>query len=234
MKLTFKTQDFAVFDDVLSGAEMKSIWRYMQSIDLDFQQTKRWIKVIRLTDGNFLAGNMYTSEKTDLPGVTAAYPTGTGIDPIVRAMLDNVESFEPWIGKKGKEWNCFTCRPYVYPYAGGLSWHRDPLCGGAFIVYVHPYWNSQWCGQLMIAHSPPDSALASGSTPELDDDNGPGPHLDNSAENAILMESGVGNYVLPKPNRLVIIAPELYHMISKVDISAGDHCRCTISGFFLR
>ena len=40
--------------------------------------------------------------------------------------------------------------------------------------------------------------------------------------------------VLPRPNRLVVIAGGNYHAIKRVDPAAGDHVRCSIAGFFMR
>ena len=48
----------------------------------------------------------------------------------------------------------------------------------------------------------------------------------------MLGKLGMGQYISPKPNRLVVIAGGNPHMINKVSPSAGDHGRCTIAGFF--
>ena len=50
---------------------------------------------------------------------------------------------------------------------------------------------------------------------------------------AELLKCGIGTFIMPKPNRLVLLGGGNYHMISKVDPAAGDHPRFTISGFFL-
>jgi hypothetical protein len=59
-------------------------------------------------------------------------------------------------------------------------------------------------------------------------------HLDNRDANELLMARGVGSYVVPKPNRLVVIKGGTPHAIAKVRASAGRHVRASIGGFFKR
>lgn len=44
---------------------------------------------------------------------------------------------------------------------------------------------------------------------------------------------GCGNFIMPKPNRLVILgaAP---HMVTRVNAAAGASVRASAAGFFLR
>ncbi len=58
--------------------------------------------------------------------------------------------------------------------------------------------------------------------------------LDNEQENARLGRIGLGRYIAPRPNRLVVIVGGTPHMINRVSPAAGDHVRCSISGFFHR
>ena len=48
------------------------------------------------------------------------------------------------------------------------------------------------------------------------------------------MAQGAGSFVMPKPNRLVIIRGGLPHKIAKVSVAAGSHLRRSITGFFKR
>ena len=59
-------------------------------------------------------------------------------------------------------------------------------------------------------------------------------HLDNSEVNETLMEAGVGYFIMPKPNRLVIMKTGNPHMISKVQPTAGDHVRVSVTMFLIR
>ena len=60
------------------------------------------------------------------------------------------------------------------------------------------------------------------------------PFLDDTPQDAMLQKLGVGRFISPKPNRLVVIAGGTAHRINPVSSSAGDHVRCTIAGFFHR
>ena len=48
-----------------------------------------------------------------------------------------------------------------------------------------------------------------------------------------LLEVGCGQFIAPKPNRLVLLsgAP---HMVAKVSAAAGQNIRASVAGFFLR
>lgn len=59
-------------------------------------------------------------------------------------------------------------------------------------------------------------------------------HLDNTEVNEALMEQGMGYYVMPKPNRLVVMKTGNPHMISKVQPAAGDHIRASVTLFLIR
>ena len=57
-------------------------------------------------------------------------------------------------------------------------------------------------------------------------------HLDNDDASRLLMAHGVGSFVMPKPNRLVIIAGGVPHSVARVRPAAGRKVRASISGFF--
>jgi hypothetical protein len=59
-------------------------------------------------------------------------------------------------------------------------------------------------------------------------------HLDNSEVNEALMDSGMGFYIMPKPNRLVVMKTGNPHMISKIHPAAGDHVRASVTMFLIR
>jgi hypothetical protein len=48
------------------------------------------------------------------------------------------------------------------------------------------------------------------------------------------MERGLGSYLAPKPNRLVVIKGGTPRAIAKVRPSAGRHVRASFGGFFVR
>lgn len=57
-------------------------------------------------------------------------------------------------------------------------------------------------------------------------------HL-NSSELNNYIGDGIGYYIVPKPNRLVIFKNNILHCIKKVENAAGNHVRASITGFFM-
>jgi hypothetical protein len=164
------------------------------------------------------------AESTGAAAAVHVYPTGTGIDRVIEELGLRADRFERLIGAQGRAWSLFTARAFLYPAHSGLGWHTDsPVFTGAFSYYAHPEWNSRWGGELFIARTP------AGWTPSR----GAGSPLDNRRESALLLEVGAGQYVNPKPNRLVVIKNSVLHRINPVLAAAGANVRCSIAGFFV-
>ena len=199
-----------------------------------YVHAQKWVKAFRLTDGQPLWGPVYLSDAYEPDMQSKIYPSGQGIDLIIEAVKKLVPSCVDLIGEQYKDWAYFFARPYLYPANTGLSWHRDNenhACG-AFTYYAHPTWNPQWGGEFLLAPYEtrnvcyPKSALYNTESRYL------GSALDNSFEQQVLLEHSVGTYIVPKPNRLIIMTSGIIHSIKKVDPAAGDHVRATIQGFF--
>lgn len=235
MKTVYQDEHYCVIDDFLSNDQKELVWAYIQEEEFRHVRDPRWDKAFRLTDGNPLRGPAYLSHYYHKDEKRPVFPTGKGVDIVFEEILKNIDSFSPWVGKKEADWQFFFARAYLYQAMEGLSWHRDNNYNakGAFVYYAHPSWDVQWGGELLIASQVskdivyPKKQTYSGEEKPL------GSHLDNSFENKILMEKGIGHYVLPKPNRLVLLQSGLLHTIKKIDASAGDHVRAIIQGFFL-
>jgi hypothetical protein len=235
MKKVFETDDFAVFDDVLDQETFILAWRYFQTEDFRFVSSPKWVKINRLMDGNPLLAPAYLSDPVIGDSITKVYPTSTGIDLIINKIKESESFIAPWVGKRGVDWSAFFARPYLYPQGTGLAWHDDYSdASGAYIFYLHPEWNASWGGELLIADAStkdlprPKVRLYGEKEPRTI-----GNHLDQKGYSEKLLEIGVGHFIQPKPNRLVVLRAGVQHMIKKVDPAAGDHCRCSIAGFFL-
>lgn len=224
MRLILSNDHFAVFDDVLTQLEFRQVWQYVQDQDYRYASSGKWEKVFGLLDGRSLEGPVVLAGKI----CEAAdkhenlFPTGTAIDLLFTKLLNYGDQIEAWTGRTGHDWHLLTGRAFLYPCGTALSWHDD---GGkktaSFTYYSHLNWNIEWGGELMIAthgNNPPPAETSP---------------LNNDLENELLMESGFGHYVMPKPNRLVVISAGTAHRISRVDIAAGHNTRCSISGFFV-
>jgi hypothetical protein len=232
---TYSCKDYIIFDDVFDIETEQILWNYCQSVQYEFIQQSRWFKVYRLLDGIALRSpTVYSTSPPVLDRSSSVYPTGTGIDFAFRLILELQSSLVPWVGEAGIDWDYFTGRSFLYKQGDALSWHSDGAASGQWVLYIHPQWKAHWGGELMIAdlHHLGPRTLRTGSDPSTTAR--VGYHIDSADESVALMERALGTFVLPRPNRLVVMASGVHHMIRRVDSSAGDHVRSSLTGFFLK
>lgn len=218
MKITLKTKNYVVIDDLLPRDQFENLWLHVQNesyINPHSTQTG-WQKVWRLNDYNCLGGPSYVLSKK---------PFNNYMDGASSWMLAAAKHAEDISGKQGENWVDATFRSYVYPRGSKLSWHNDAgNYYAALTYYTHPYWGSTWGGELLVANVSKNIPTTVKTAP----------HLDHKWEDEYLAEIGAGQWIFPKPNRLVIMAGGAYHSINRIDDNAGDNCRCSIVGFFLK
>ncbi len=237
MRITQQTSTFLVIDDFLSEESFQHVWTFLHKEPFRTVQGDRWITAFRLGDGQPMWGDVYTSRpaQSSRTSVSVPYPSGKGIDVLIKAMLGNLELFSEYIGKENVDWDYFFCRPYLYPIGSGLSWHSDGRTGvaGAYVFYAHPRWRAHWGSELLIDGSGfcefdyPEHEMYDGTKQRL------GQHLDASETSEAVMKHAVGHYVLPRPNRFVLLRRGVLHRLNPVHPNAGDNIRASITGFFL-
>ena len=211
-----------IIDNFLDEEDHHALWTELQFSEL-FPVTRTrgaW----KLDDGVPLAGKEIITPTRDEelchdPARPGRYPSNTAIDAVVTALLSEPDAHE----LVGDDWERISARAYIYPKGTGLSWHRDDseLYSGAFIYYAHPHWNAHWGGELLVAE---------GTSDDLDI---MAYRFENEDYSQELMHHGAGRFVMPKPNRMVILggAP---HAVSPVSTAAGQNVRASVSGFFLK
>jgi hypothetical protein len=234
MRCVLQDERFAVYDDFLAPPDQARVWRFVQAQRYQGFHQRGWSSVWRLHDGEPLSSAVVFSARSEHasgsdPSASGGpalhvYPTGTGIDRLIEELSLAADRFEPLVGEQGRAWSLFTSRAFLYRAHTGLGWHTDStVFTGAFSYYAHQEWNSCWGGELFIASTPPGWA-----TRHVTDS-----PLDNHGESAQLLELGFGQYVSPKPNRLVVLKAGVPHRITPVLAAAGAHVRCSIAGFFV-
>lgn len=244
MKLVAETPQFHVYDDVLSEKDFRAVWQYVQLESYVPVHHAEWVKVWRISDGIPLGATTSVLYKSPpAPTGERVYPTHTGLDRLLEALGGQLDQLAGLIGKLDVDFDNISARSFLYPEGTGLSWHEDAVgYTGGYVFYAHPEWNVQWGGELLVADEAgrprePESDRVVVLTRQegglkLTKVRIP-PFLDNRSQDAALGQRGLGAYIAPKPNRLVVIAAGNAHMINKVSAAAGDHVRCTIAGFFL-
>jgi hypothetical protein len=229
MHRCFASDSLLVIDDFLDAGALTEVRHWFHRQEFLSVQARHWDKVWRLHDGHPLGGTVIHSRENPDSGSgggtqgARVFPTSTGADRLVEAIEAHADGFADIIGTKGPDWMMFTARSFLYSQGTGLSWHNDSRAfAGSFTWYAHSEWNCLWGGELVLANVPGDGAMPAAQ------------HLDNTQENELLMRIGMGTFVAPKPNRLVIVRSEVIHRINPVHPAAGAHVRASVSGFFVR
>jgi hypothetical protein len=236
MKITFQNQNFIVVDDLLPEDQFEQLWDYFQTEDFEHVHTKHWTPAFRLTDGNPLWGTTCSSHDNGELFSAAIYPTKKAIDHFIGKFISITPDLTELIGHYKDQWDYFFARPYLYPKGTGLSWHTDGKfeISGAYVFYCHPHWNAHWGAELLIDNDPDSGMQYTHKNVMGLGERKIGFHLDPDSISNKMMGYGVGHYILPRPNRLVVLTSQVLHKIKKVEDSAGHNVRASITGFFMK
>ena len=248
MRVTFECSQFLVIDDFLEPDGAEQLWRWFQVAPFFANDARGLHGAWRLDDGRVFRGpDVYYGQVAEqVAGAhegSFAHPTGTALDLLVERFVHHPDIHQPLVGREGEDWRTISMAPRLYERNSSLYWHRDTpsVVTGSCTYYAHPEWNIQWGGELFVAHpaalSIPDRCGPSMIEPKEVMGRGMvqlSGHLDNSEVNAALIDPGMGYYLMPKPNRLVILKTGNPHMISKVLPAAGDHVRASVTMFLIR
>ncbi|APF04294.1 TPA: 2OG-Fe(II) oxygenase [Legionella pneumophila] len=235
MKLVLNNDVLAVIDDFLELSAFEKIWNFIQTEKFKFVHSSRWVNAFSLEDGSPLWGGVTISHPRPEPCTTEQiYPTNTTIDLFIKELIAGSADYSHLIGSKDRDWDFFYARPYLYPRGSGLSWHTDGKfkISGAYVYYCHPVWDLNWGAELLINPTRQLNFEYSEVTLINNTKKKVGFHL-NSTELNNYVGDGIGYYVVPKPNRLVIFKNNILHCIKKVENAAGNHVRASITGFFM-
>ncbi len=225
-----------IIDDLLSPTELALVWNYFQ------------VQAFRRIDQMGLQGHWLLEDAEALRGPTVGYnhawdaqfPTKSPIDYVIQGVIDAAEVIAPTVGAMGEAWEAFSAAASIYMRGTGLLWHRDRSARtGSFSFYAHPRWNVEWGGELLLGdrmdipeelgvyfHKLRDTEVGAGEAWQS--------HLDNDDASELLMDPGLGRFVMPRPNRLVVIRAGTPHSVAKVRDAAGRNVRASVSGFFVR
>ncbi|WP_327586777.1 2OG-Fe(II) oxygenase [Nonomuraea sp. NBC_00507] len=112
--------------------------------------------------------------------------------------------------------DCEHFRFWRYGRGSGLGWHDDGRGrGAAFTLYLSSEWRATWGGELELF----DCSVDEVPCVELD--------IPKDLMNAPMPATSIA----PRPNRLVVMVAGTFHRVRKVEASAGDNLRRSITGF---
>jgi hypothetical protein len=223
VKVVLADRDVVVVDDFLDPQTFETVRHLLANGHYDSVHARGWNKAWRLGDGAPLRGAAVHYDPTNFhtrPGVR--YPTASAVDEFIDKLRGLTVDHSQVVGTEGVDWAAIFISPWLYPVGSALSLHRDGGgYSGAFTYFTHPCWGIHWGGELLLLDEPPADAShpAQGTTGWMVEDE---------------VDSVLATCVFPRPNRLVLVGPRRPHLITRVDVSAGDHIRTSLAGFFLR
>ena len=229
-RLTLANDYVMVYDDFLPKEAFESLLPYANAESFWIGHQAYWRKPWRMGDGMPVDGlsTVYRDDPALYLPTEARYPTSTALDAFIDAVNGIASEASPLVGERGTAWTGISFKTFIHPSGSGLSLHRDRHeYTGSYAFYVHHDWNFQWGGHLLV-FDPRKYGRADRDYLEPKHS-----FFSDEDENEVVSEPGLALCVLPKPNRLVFIAPNTYHMITRVDARAGDRARITFAGFFI-
>jgi hypothetical protein len=219
MDLTLQAEHVVVYDKVLAPSDFSALWEFVKREKYRDLAGGDWTRAWRLNDGTPLVSASYLHSQGGFD---------TPIDRVAESMAVAAMAHSDIVGRRPEEWDEIGLQVFLYRRGTRISWHRDTRysdgrVAGSAVFYAHPHWSTLWAGELLVANE-----SGAGGSGAYD-----GELLDGRDERTLLAP-GFGTYIVPRPNRLVLISGRVSHATARVDPDAGEHVRCSFSGFFGR
>jgi hypothetical protein len=229
-----------IFDDFLPDAVFERLHAFCVKTDYEHINTKGPIsRAWHVHDGFPLRSTLNAfrySDGVEAPGGAHVYPTGTDLDAFLDALLEIGPEVASVTGEQGKDWAHVSATAWLYPPGSGLSMHDDGsgVYSGAYVYFMNPEWRLHWGGLLLLMEGEGNRLLYEhrAEVDQIDFYRRKWLHMNQM--DALLMEHGFARCIFPKRNRIVFIANNAYHMVTRVNEAAGDHLRMSIAGFYNR
>jgi hypothetical protein len=211
LRAMFRTQEFRRVGD---GVELNSTLRLGDPIT--YSSAKNYYIRIRPKEKNDRDVKAETVRDT-LERSIVCYPTGSPIDfYFERIQLLRDIRLPEFSGFHAADIQEISARCSMTSRGSNSSCNADHSQSCSHFFYVHRAWNCDWGGELVI------------DEPECCDKH---VGIVGANDNPSLVPFGFATAVMPKPNRLVIVAPNRPHKIASVDPNAGDSLRMSYHGY---
>jgi hypothetical protein len=216
MKNSLDLRNTQVFDDVLSQDDFNSLHTWYEQLPFVWRNSnKEWNKVWSTTDGEILISEkIFFNINDDLTKFDKNYLV---LYPFMMQLKNLIPKFF------GNNIGNIVMTPFIWPPGTGLSWHTDKNYMGAFTFYVHKNWNANWSGEFLTIEG--DKCIPRPNNFKIN-------VFDDSIVNEFIMNNSIGQFIYPKPNRLVFNRSGengILHKVNKSSLQAKD--RLTIQGF---
>jgi hypothetical protein len=237
---TLRCREAVVLDNFLPEPLYDEVYEYLCGADYEHINTKGKVaRVWRVRDGFPLRTSLdlfyFTDQRRKPPGPWV-YPTGTTLDRFADALNAQMNVLAPFVGEPGRDWDRFSVTGFRYPRETGLSLHDDGsgTYAAAYVYFVSPRWDVHWGGLLLLLDSTGNAKLAAHKESRDAVAYYRKKWADPAEENALIEDPGLFRCVFPRRNRLVLIAPDAYHLVTKINADAGDNARVSLAGFFMK
>ena len=218
---------YMIIDDLLSTDDRRRLHRHAMQDSFFYENSFEWNRVWHPLSGMALLTGPKSFGETGKPG--PRYPTDSPYDLFFAAIKRRIAAIADFLRLNESEVK-YVVAAYLYRSGWGLPWHEDigeqAEYMGAFTYYLHDHWRGNWGGELMILRDE-RHADASADSIDLAFAQGTGLHSPSHVEN------GVGTFIMPKPNRLVILRPHVLHSVKPVADLAGENMRFSLAGFYV-
>lgn len=238
----FESKQTIIFDDFLSPDVYERVQQFALKTDYEYINTKGKIsRAWHVHDGfpmrSTLNGFYYAKAVAEKPTGDYVYPTGTDMD----LFLDKLISIQPQVahltGKEGVDgWMHVSSTCWVYPHGTALSMHDDGsgVYTGAYVYFLNSTWRPHWGGLLIMMDEEANRRVYEHRS-KIDQIDYYKKNFFHANElDEMMVDYGFGKCIFPKGNRIVFIANDAYHMVTRVNETAGDNVRMSIAGFFSR
>jgi len=235
----FESRAGVVFDNFLPEDVYQRLRNWALIADYEYINTHGAMKrAWHVQDGfplrtsqNFFYHAQIPSPKTDY-----MYPMKNDVDAFMQAILAIQPQVEPWVGKQSEQWAHFSVTGWMYPHGTGLSMHDDGsgVYTGAYTFFMNPTWRAHWGGMLLLMDDEANRMVHEYRNKGDQMAFYKKKFLHANATDELLLENGLAQCVFPKGNRIVFIANDGYHMITRVNEQCGDNLRMSLAGFFNR
>lgn len=218
---------FLIIDDLIPVCERNSLFDYAIRENFFYQNSFEWTHGWHPLNGQALLTSHKSYGKTNKAG--PIYPTGTPYDAFFDRIAGHSEKITEFLGISAEQFN-FIVSAFLYRSGWGIPWHEDlgeeGEYNGALIYYLHKEWRGNWGGELMVLAEDRYEQPSEGSI-DLAFIQGTGLRSPSH------VTGGVGTFILPKPNRLVVMRPGLVHSVNSVSPLAGEAMRFSLAGFYV-
>jgi hypothetical protein len=219
MKTALDCKNIQVIDDLLTESEFNALHEWFNAIPFAWKNAQEeWNKSWSTTDGSILLSQKMVFASTLDNELHAE-------DAPLRPVLNQIRiAVDQFIGLENIEKVVIT--PYVWPPGVGLSWHTDSNYIGTFTYYVHKQWGANWSGEFLTVEADNYLEKPAGLKWRV---------FDNEELENLIVNHGIGHFIHPKPNRLVIGKAGdngILHKVNRSTLQSKD--RLTLQGFLFK